>query len=387
MKNSVSQIINSIYEKYDDIIKVTFSSPTIIETEYSKIILRPILLKNQSYWQAEQYAQSKVFHRNIPNDEIKVWLNSALSTYNQICVFVSGQTTTYSVPQSGSFKVSISQNSLKSKSVQKNNREKEYILKEGENIPALVDLGVFTPNFKVVKSKYDKYKQINIFVELIDDEFSQYKNDSITILDFGCGKSYLTFIIYYYFVHIKGVNATIIGYDLKQDVVEKCNAIAQKYGYSNLQFVVSDVSNDVLYDKHIDMIVSLHACDTATDHALYYAVQKNVKFIFSVPCCQHEINLSIKKGGELDIFLKYGLIKERMSALLTDSIRALILEDMGYSVDIIEFVDFEHSPKNLMIRAKKNKIPSNRNFEYITKLLERYSIKQKLFDLLNKTSK
>ena len=185
-------------------------------------------------------------------------------------------------------------------------------------------------------------------------------------------------------MHIKNIDATIIGYDLKQDVVDNCNAIAKKYGYEKLQFVVSDVSKDVLYDKHIDMIVSLHACDTATDYALYYAIKKNVKSIFSVPCCQHEINLSIKRGGELDIFLKYGLIKERMSALLTDSIRALILEDMGYSVDMIEFVDFEHSPKNLMIRAQKTKIPSNRNRERITKLIEQYSIRQTLFELLSK---
>lgn len=384
MKESIMKVAETIYEQYSSIIKVTFSSPMSQYTSYSKVILRPIQLKKQQFWQAEQYAQSKVYHRNIPNNEIKDWLKSIVLTYNQICIFVPGQTTTYSVPQNGMFKVAISTNSLKGKGVQKNNREKEYILKEGENIPALVDLGVFTHDFKVVKNKYDKYKQINRFIEIIDDEFSRFKNQNITILDFGCGKSYLTFIIYYYFVHIKNIDATIIGYDLKQDVVDNCNAIAKKYGYEKLQFVVSDVSKDVLYDKHIDMIVSLHACDTATDYALYYAIKKNVKSIFSVPCCQHEINLSIKRGGELDIFLKYGLIKERMSALLTDSIRALILEDMGYSVDMIEFVDFEHSPKNLMIRAQKTKIPSNRNRERITKLIEQYSIRQTLFELLSK---
>jgi SAM-dependent methyltransferase len=384
MKESVFQIVDGIYEKSSSIIKVTFSSPASQNEPYGKIILRPILLKGQQFWQAEQYTQNKVFHKNMPNVEIRDWLNSAANSYNQICVFLPGQTITYSVPKNGMFKVSTSQNLIKSAPLQKNNREKDYILKEGENIPALVDLGVFTPDFKVVKSKYDKYKQINRFIQLIDDEFSSCNNHDITILDFGCGKSYLTFIIYYYFVHIKNMDATIIGYDLKQDVVDNCNAIAKKYGYKNLQFVVSDVSKDVLYDRHIDMIVSLHACDTATDYALQYAIKKNVKTIFSVPCCQHEVNFSIKRGGELDIFLKYGIVKERMSALLTDTIRALLLEDMGYSVDLIEFVDFENSPKNLMIRAKKTKLPSNNNREKIAKIIEQYSIKQTLFELLKK---
>jgi len=190
--------------------------------------------------------------------------------------------------------------------------------------------------------------------------------------------------VYYYFVVLKGIKAKIIGYDLKADVVEHCNGIAKKYGYDDLEFVVSDVTRDVLYGEKIDMIISLHACDTATDYALFYAIQKNVKNIFSVPCCQHEINSSIGRGGELDVFLKHGIIKERMSALLTDSIRALILEDMGYSVDMIEFVDLAHSPKNIMIRAKKNKKPSGKNRAEIESLVNKYSFKQTLFELTKK---
>lgn len=261
------------------------------------------------------------------------------------------------------------------------NREKEYILREGESIPALVDLGVFTQDYKIVRSKYDKYKQINRFIELIDDEFRRMDRDRITILDFGCGKSYLTFILYYYFAVKKGVKARIIGYDLKADVVEHCNAIAKKYGYEDLEFRVADVKRDALYAEPVDMLVTLHACDTATDYALYYAISHNVKYIFSVPCCQHEINSQIRKGGELDVFLRHGIIKERMSALLTDSIRAELLEDRGYSVDMIEFIDFEHSPKNIMLRAVKGKAPGSAGTENARALAERYGFKQTLLEL------
>ena len=229
---------------------------------------------------------------------------------------------------------------------------------------------------------FDKFKQINRFVEILDDQFKSYTNDSITILDFGCGKSYLTFIVYYYFSVLKQVDVKIIGYDLKADVVKNCNQLAQKYGYKNLQFVVADVSKDKLADEYIDCVISLHACDTATDYALHYAIAHNVKYIFSVPCCQHEINLSIKSGGELDCLLKYGLIKERASALLTDAIRGMLLEDCGYSVDMIEFVDFAHSPKNIMIRACKCKRPTEKNRKQIQLLMEKYQFDQTLYRLL-----
>ena len=183
-----------------------------------------------------------------------------------------------------------------------------------------------------------------------------FKNSNlkeITILDFGCGKSYLTFLIYHYFVNIKKIKAHIIGYDIKKDVVETCNKLAKKYNYTGLEFVLSDIKKDKLFSGKIDMVITLHACDTATDYALNFAIQNKAKYIFSVPCCQHEINLSINKGGELDIMLKDGIIKERFCALLTDEFRAEILRAFGYSVDMIEFVDFAHSPKNIMIRAKQ----------------------------------
>lgn len=384
MQFSISQITEKILSKENNTLKVTLSSPVGNFAEYKKIIFRPIVLKNEPFWQAEQFKDNKVFHKNIPQSEIHCIIENTLSFYAQICVFSDCETATYVPLKNGMYREKISKNNISASNASlQNNRQKDYILKEGQNIPALVDLGVFTKDFKIVNSKYDKYKQINRFVELIDDAYSQYNGDKITILDFGCGKSYLTFIVYYYFSCIKKVNAKIIGYDLKADVVENCNKIAQKYGYDNLKFVVSDVTKDVLYEENIDMVISLHACDTATDYALFYAIQKGVKNIFSVPCCQHEVNSSIQKGGELDIFLKYGIIKERMSVLLTDTVRGMILEDMGYSVDMIEFVDMAHSPKNIMIRARKTKGRSHKNFDIISKTIERYNIKQTLFELVS----
>lgn len=198
---------------------------------------------------------------------------------------------------------------------------------------------------------YDKFRQVNRFLEILDDVFKNYSAKKLTMLDFGAGKAYLTFIVYYYFAVIKGIDVEIIGYDLKADVVQNCSLLARKYGYDNLSFVVADVTKDVLTEKSIDAVLSLHACDTATDYALYYAVTHKVKYVFSVPCCQHEINACITSGGDLDVMLKYGIIEDRLSSLLTDSVRATVLEDCGYKVDVLEFVDFAHTPKNLMLRV------------------------------------
>ena len=378
----MEEIKQLILNERENIIKISVSSPFSKNEEFNKITIRPINIKNKPCFQAERFKNNQVFHLNMSNTEFSAFLENIFKKYAQICVFKSGVTVTFAISKNGNIKTSESKNNLQIKQKNtENNRQKEYIFNEGENIPPLVDLGVFTEDFKIVKSKYDKFKQINRFIEIVNDAFVNDTKESITILDFGCGKSYLTFIIYYYFREIKKKNVKIIGYDLKKDVVENCNKIAEKYGYDNLKFVVSDVTKDMLYREPIDMVISLHACDTATDFALNYAIQKNVKYIFSVPCCQHEINKSIKKGGDFDILLKHGLIKERMSALLTDSIRAGILEDMGYSVDVLEFVDFSHSPKNIMLRAKKTKKESDKNRSQIKELQERYNFTQTLYDL------
>ena len=361
--------------------KAVFSQP-IDKTDNQKVNIRPVLLKGELRYQLESFRDNKAFHRNVTGEELlKTVENQLESRYRQALVVTDKETIQYSMKVNGSYKRHATASLPLPGKVQSHNREKEYILKEGENIPALVDLGVFTADFKIVRAKYDKYKQINRFIELIDHAFKDYGKDSITILDFGCGKSYLTFILYYYFAVKRKINATIIGYDLKEDVVKRCGEIARKYGYEGLEFVRADVTKDVLPDRNIDMIVTLHACDVATDFALHYAITKKADFIFSVPCCQHEVNSAIRRGGDLDILLKHGIIKERVSALLTDAIRANVLEDMGYTVDMIEFIDFDHSPKNIMIRARRNGKPGSKGRQQAQQLADSYGFKQTLLEL------
>ena len=365
------------------ILKITASNPLDKHTEYFRITLRQVEIGGKVCFQAEKFKDKQVFHENISLESLQKWVCDNLEyVYKQVCVVLSNADVTYLFSANGKCKRLCKSTQNKNMQIGGVNRSKNYLINEGDNIPALVDLGVFTKDFKIVRQMFDKFKQINRFVEILDDQFKEYPNDKITILDFGCGKSYLTFIVYYYFSVLKKVDVKIIGYDLKADVVKNCNALAQKYNYKNLHFVVADVSKDKLADEHIDCVISLHACDTATDYALHYAVSHNVKYIFSVPCCQHEINLSIKKGGQLDTLLKYGIIKERTSALLTDAIRGMILEDCGYAVDMIEFVDFAHSPKNIMIRACRCKPSNIKNRKQIEELMHLYQFDQTLFRLV-----
>ena len=361
--------------------KLAFSDRKDKTFEYSKITARPFETKQGIKWQLEKHKNNQVFHENLSEKDFLLWCEDAgKSAFKQACLTAEGTTVQYTIFPDKT-KRKVTGNDIKKVEPAKHNKEKNYILPQGQNIPALVDLGVFGKDFMVVASKYDKYKQINRFIEIIDDSFSKMNKDEVTILDFGCGKSYLTFIVYYYFTEIKKVKAKVLGFDLKEDVVKNCNEIAEKYGYDNLKFYVNDVTKGEVYKDNVDMVITLHACDIATDFALYHAISHGVKHIFSVPCCQHEVCSSIKKGGDFDLLLTHGLIKERFSALLTDSIRAEILKKCGYEVDIIEFVDFAHSPKNLMLRCKLKKT-SSPDLKEVEKLMATYGIKQKLYDLV-----
>ena len=233
------------------------------------------------------------------------------------------------------------------------NRTKNYILKEGIPVPFLIDLGVMNRQGDIVKSRYDKFRQINRFLEFIRDvEGELPKNREITIIDFGCGKSYLTFAVYYYLHELKGLDISITGLDLKKDVIEKCNRLSNSYGYDKLIFKPGDIA-EYTGQNSVDMVITLHACDTATDYALYKAVSWNSKVILSVPCCQHELNKQIH-NKTMQPVLNYGILKERMAALMTDAIRAEVLKFKGYKTDILEFIDMEHTPKNLLIRAVRS---------------------------------
>lgn len=361
--------------------RLVLSQP-IDKTAEPKISVRPVTLRGRRLYQVERFRDNKAFHENLEGESLLRLVEADFDgRYRQALLVTEEESAQYSMKAGGDYKRHGGAAVPRPAPTGGNNREKQYLLPEGEPVPALVDLGVFTPDYRIVRAKYDKYRQINRFLELIDQAFRDDGREELTVLDFGCGKSYLTFILYYYFAVKQGRRVRIIGYDLKKDVVEHCNAVAEKYGYTGLRFVHADVSRDALYGERVDMIVTLHACDTATDYALHYAIEKGADYIFSVPCCQHEVNLQMKKGGELDVFLRHGIVRERMAALLTDEIRTLVLEDMGYKVDVIEFTDLENSPKNLMLRARRTGRRSEKGRALARELAERYGFTQTLLEL------
>ena len=368
----MEKILQYLTENQAGLVKIILSDTN---TETKKIIVHKTTIKGQTKWQIERYIGAQVFHQNVDFDVV---LTLPFADYKQITVQCANKTGVFSATKSG-FKLKEKQTETKQTTVAEHNKQKQYFINEGDDVPALVDLGIFTREGKIVAAMYDKFKQINKFIEIIDSELKNYNQEQITVLDFGCGKSYLSFLVFYYFVKLRKIKAKIIGYDLKKEVVEHCNQIAKKYGYDGLEFVVSDVKKDELYNNKIDMVISLHACDTATDYALNFAIKNNVKYIFSVPCCQHEINSSISKAGDFDILRKDGLFKERFSALLTDAIRTEVLRAVGYSVDVIEFVDFAHSPKNIMLKATKNS--TKKSYQALVDLSHKYKFKQTLLAL------
>ena len=348
--------------------KIIISKPGTKSEEYKKIVGE---LK-KDYFQLAKYTEKQVFHENIKEENLAERLCeivdghyyrvNAWSEDVEYMVMISKKGTPAFKKlkiKKGSSEMAVSAGSVTahvpdgSKLTQEiqlsHNRKKNYILQEGTVIPPLVDMGVFTKEGKVVSSMYDKFKQINRFIEIIDDSVKNLKTNSLNIIDFGCGKSYLTFVVYYYLTEIKGMEANIIGLDLKADVIRKCNEAAEKYGCSGLKFEVGDV-NGYKAPFDVDMVITLHACDTATDYALFNAVQWGAKMIFSVPCCQHELNKQIKPEN-LTILSDYGIIKERFSALATDAIRGKLLEYCGYKINLLEFIDLEHTPKNILIRG------------------------------------
>jgi hypothetical protein len=368
----------------EDIVKLVVSNKINKAAEYNKITFIFKENNNKQYYQIEKYTDKQVFHENIEVEllEDKV-LEYVPSNYKQISAWSKTTTFDLKVSKKGKFLLSKKKADNEKLVNKEHNKEKNYILKEGMIIEPLIDLGVFTKEGKVVNSKYDKYKQINRFVEIIDDEIKKNEYKELTILDFGCGKSYLTFVLYYYFVEIKKINVKMIGLDLKADVIKKCNDIAKRYNYDNLSFELGDI-NGFKYNNKVDMVITLHACDTATDYALYNAIKWNTKMIFSVPCCQHEFNGQMETE-DLSILTKYGIVQERIAALMTDSVRGNLLECVGYKTQLLEFIDIAHSPKNILIRASKANISKDKKDEAlgeVENLMKQFNLKPTLYNLL-----
>lgn len=350
-----------------------------------KIKIRPVLVKGQLLFQETVSKDTRVYHANYTKQEIKERILydmeqefkqlEAEGMQAKLMVLVSkkGKMTVKYSAQRKERELAGRRPSLS------HNRTKQYILEDGRMVPFLVDLGVQTKEGKVVKAHYDKFKQINRYLEFVEDVLPALsQNRCIHIIDFGCGKSYLTFALYYYLHELNGYDVEITGLDLKEDVISHCNALAQKYHYDKLKFLHGDIAQ---YEGNgeVDMVVTLHACDTATDYALKKAVDWNARVIFSVPCCQHEVNRQIH-NSQLEDVLKYGLIKERISALLTDAIRANLLEEQGYETQILEFITMEHTPKNILIRAVKKTDKGQSNVRQVTEFFGIEPTLLKLFE-------
>ena len=316
-----------------------------------KIKVRPVAMKDNIEYQVSEFIGRKVFHKNYKKDELKKKITDWMQEDYKQAQFTMTDATAQIL--SGKHSQTVKYKKCKEVRVQRDlshNRTKRYILPEGTPVGFLIDLGVMTKEGKIVRQKYDKYRQINSFLEFVEDILPQLsKEREQTIIDFGCGKSYLTFAMYYYLKELKGYDIRIIGLDLKEDVIAHCNELKDKYGYGKLSFLVGDIASYTDVDA-VDMVVTLHACDTATDYALAKAVQWGAKVILSVPCCQHEAN-RMMENELLQPVLQYGILKERMAAIMTDAVRANLLTAKGYDTQILEFIDMEHTPKNLLIRA------------------------------------
>lgn len=374
------------------LISVTFSKPTSsvlqnLGKPYKRIKIKTGSSSSGASFYAEFFTDTQVFHKTFSKEELDSFIeqNAGINFKSCIKKFSDKEVTLLAnkkgkitvlekklSPAKMNYLPALSSQDSLLKNNLTHNRIKNYIIPEGTPVPFLIRLGVMTPEGKIVNSKYDKFKQINRFLEYINDilpsvlEQKKCEDYPLQIADFGCGKSYLTFAVHYYLTQIKKIDCKIIGLDLKEDVIEYCNSLAKEFDCSGLIFKTGDISkySDSEKEHNPDIVITLHACDTATDYALKYAVLKNAKAILSVPCCQHEINMQLEQNKrelentDAEIFkplLKYGLIRERVSALITDSLRAEYLESAGYKVDVMEFIDMSHTPKNILLRTvRKN---------------------------------
>ena len=375
----------------ETLIRVILSNPSS-KDGVIKICARPVLKNKSLLFQIEEYTKTQVFHKNLTAGDAGSYLTGKLSSdassqtaeFKNALVETKSFTANVLVSKKGTITIKKKMNtSTKQPKISlSHNRKKKYILEEGIPVPFLIDLGVMTQNGSIVNAHYDKFRQINRFLEYIEDILPSLPTGrELRILDFGCGKSYLTFAIYYYLKVLKGYPVRITGLDLKEDVIRHCNELAVKYGYDKLEFLCGDIA---YYDgcSQVDMVVTLHACDTATDYALAKAVGWGAKVILSVPCCQHELNKQMK-NDLLSPVLHYGILKERMAALMTDRLRAQILEANGYRTQILEFIDMAHTPKNLLIRAVYNGHCAD-NKAQIDELLAAFDVNPTLYRLLCK---
>jgi len=392
-ENILFELIKNIQE--DKLIKIVFSDRK--SGDFNKVIIKPIILKSAKNIQIESFKDNKAFHKNIDLNNLKELeynLKEYINNFKQILLQIEGSDISFIRKKENFSRKEKDSNLIKTSN--EHNKKKQYILNEGDKIDFLIELGLMSVEGKILKSSYNKFKQINKYLEFIDDVIEELKTkklitNHINVLDFGCGKSYLTFALYYYLKNYrKDLTFSIVGLDLKKDVIEFCNKLAKKLNYENLEFLNGNIKD---YDKskEVDLVFSLHACNNATDYSLEKALSLDAKAILAVPCCHHEFFEKIQKNknsefyNTLKIMADNGVILDKFATLATDSFRSLSLELCGYKTKMIEFIDMEHTPKNILIRAIKSKSSNLKEklVEY-NKLKEFLGIKPLLEDLIKK---
>ena len=392
-ENILFELKKNIQE--DKLIKIVFSDRK--SGDFNKVIIKPIILKSAKNIQIESFKDNKAFHKNIDLNNLKELednLKEYIDNFKQILLQIEGSDISFIKKKENFSRKEKESNLIKTSN--EHNKKKQYILNEGDKIDFLIELGLMSIEGKILKSSYNKFKQINKYLEFIDDVIEELKvkkliTDHINVLDFGCGKSYLTFALYYYLKNYReDLTFSIVGLDLKKDVIEFCNKLAKKLNYENLEFLNGNIKD---YDKskEVDLVFSLHACNNATDYSLEKALSLDAKAILAVPCCHHEFFEKIQKNknsefyNTLKIMADNGVVLDKFATLATDSSRSLSLELCGYKTKMIEFIDMEHTPKNILIKAIKSK--SSNLKEKLTeynKLKEFLGIKPLLEDLIKK---
>ncbi len=389
----MEELQSILHESIDENLYQIVLSNSKKKEKAAKVKVRPVMVKQEIYFQETIYRGTQVFHQNLEKGVlIEKLIRYLTEDFRQGEISTKYQHTVILISKKGKITVKTKKNKEDSESTllhMEHNRKKQYILEEGHPVDFLVGLGVQTLEGKVVKAKYDKFRQINRYLEFVEDVLKYLPTDRpVRIVDFGCGKSYLTFALYYYLHEKKKFQVQITGLDLKESVIDHCNELAEKYGYEGLQFEKGNIST-YTGETQADMVVSLHACDTATDFALEKAVDWKASVILAVPCCQHEVNRQIEYEPLKPVF-QYGIIKERISALLTDAIRADLLQEQGYDTQILEFIDLENTPKNLLIRAVKRPEQdkaSEKNKTDLSEMLADMHLQPTLKTLLDRKSK
>ena len=381
-------------EKVFELLKENFENKNITKCifsnmkgdyEYTKIIIKPLIIKNNFVYQFEQFKNNKAYHSNLTIEESIQKLSTIIENFYQYVVFTT-EADIQIIRGKKDFNMKSTCNQKEICSLE-HNKVKRYILEEGAPIPFLIRLGIMGEDGKVFKKSYDKFRQINKYLEFIDETIKELKNKKyidthIKAVDFGCGKSYLTFALHYYLKNIQNMTFEVIGLDLKKDVIEHCNQIAKDLNMENIEFLTGDIK-DFNKLKNVDLIFSLHACNNATDYSLLKGLELDAKAILAVPCCQHEFNQKMSQNKKSEFFAfenpigKHGILLEKFASLATDALRAQVLELCGYKTQVMEFIDMEHTPKNILIRG----IKENPNKNILEKKLQEYEVYKKFLGI------